>query len=84
MFSSSWYHVFHSVQMPVNWGLVHRDFSNIEAIGVDKAPQAIHVLDRFHIMAYLSKAIDEVRAGEARQMKSDGFESVLTNRAGCC
>ena len=27
-----------------------------------KAGQAIHVLDRFHIMAHLSKAIDEVRA----------------------
>ena len=32
-----------------------------------KASQAIHVLDRFHIMQKMNKAIDEVRAGEARQ-----------------
>jgi transposase len=31
-----------------------------------KAGGAIHVLDRFHIMAHLSKAIDEVRAQEGR------------------
>lgn len=146
-FSTSWYHVFHSVEMAVNWGLASRNLEGIEAIGVDeiqwrrghkyltlvyqidasckrllwigeerkedtligffdwfgpersaqlqfvcsdmwkpylnviadKAAQAIHVLDRFHIMAHLSKAIDEVRAGEARQMKIDGFEPLLTN-----
>lgn len=146
-FSTSWYHVFHSVEMAVSWGLASRNLEGIEAIGVDeiqwrrghkyltlvyqidasckrllwigeerkeatligffdwlgpersaqlqfvcsdmwkpylnviadKAAQAIHVLDRFHIMAHLSKAIDEVRAGEARQMKIDGFEPLLTN-----
>ena len=35
----------------------------------EKTPQAIHVLDRYHIMAKMNKAIDKVRAGEARQMK---------------
>jgi len=146
-FSTSWYHVFHSVEMAVTWGLANRNLTGIEAIGVDeiqwrrghkyltlvyqidstckrllwigearkeatlikffdwfgtersaqlqfvcsdmwkpylnviadRAGQAIHVLDRFHIMAHLSKAIDEVRAGEARQMKADGFEPLLTN-----
>jgi len=43
-----------------------------------KAGHAIHVLDRFHIMASLSKAIDQVRAEEARQLKRDGYEPVLT------
>ena len=37
------------------------------------------ILDRFHIVAHLNKAIDEVRAGEARQMKSEGYEPLLTN-----
>ena len=41
---------------------------------VEKAAGAIHVLDRFHIMQKMNKAIDEVRAGEARQMKEDGYE----------
>ena len=43
-----------------------------------KAGQATHVLDRFHIVAHLSKAIDEVRAQEARALKAQGYEPVLT------
>ncbi len=43
-----------------------------------KAGQAIHILDRFHIMAHLSKAIDEVRAQEAKELKEKGYEPVLT------
>jgi transposase len=48
-----------------------------------KAGQAIHVLDRFHIMQKMNKAIDEVRAGEARQMKADGYEPVLKHSRWC-
>jgi transposase len=33
-----------------------------------KAGHALHILDRFHIVARLNKAIDEVRAGEHRQL----------------
>jgi transposase len=43
-----------------------------------KASTAIHVLDRFHIMAHLGKAIDEVRAEEARELKAKGYEPLLT------
>ena len=42
-----------------------------------RASKAIHVLDRFHIMSNMGKAIDKVRAGEARQMESDGYEPLL-------
>lgn len=42
-----------------------------------KASQAIHILDRFHIMAHMNKAIDKVRAGEARELKEKGYEPVL-------
>jgi len=42
-----------------------------------KLPGAVHILDRYHIVANLHKALDEVRAGEARQMKQDGYEPVL-------
>ena len=31
----------------------------------EKAGQAIHVLDRFHVMAKMNKAIDEVRAAKS-------------------
>jgi transposase len=42
-----------------------------------KIPQAIHVLDRFHIMQRIGKAIDKVRAAEVKQLKQDGYEPVL-------
>jgi len=48
-----------------------------------KAPQALHILDRFHIMQKFNKAIDEVRAGEHKRLINDGFEPVLKNTRWC-
>ena len=144
-FQTSWYKVFYSVEMAVDWGREHMDLEGITAIGVDemqwgsghnyvtavyqinegckrllwigekrtaktflrffrwlgearsakleficsdmwkaylkvvakKAKGAIHILDRFHIVAHMNKAIDEVRAGEARELKAKGLEPVL-------
>jgi transposase len=42
-----------------------------------KVPQAIHVLDRFHVMQKMSKALDKVRAAETKQMEQDGYEPLL-------
>jgi transposase len=42
-----------------------------------KAPQALNVLDRFHIVAKMNKAIDEVRAQEVKRMKAKGMNPVL-------
>ena len=42
-----------------------------------KAAGAIHVLDRFHIVAKMSKALDEVRAQESRALAAKGYEPVL-------
>ena len=42
-----------------------------------KAAQAIHVLDRFHIMMHMNQAIDEVRAGESKELVRQGYEPVL-------
>jgi len=36
-----------------------------------KAGQAIPILDRFYIMANLSKTVDEVRGHEARELKDN-------------
>ena len=44
-----------------------------------KAKGAIHILDRFHIMAHMSKAIDEVRAKEARELQAKGGIPVLAD-----
>ncbi len=151
IFGSSWEHVFRSVKMAVEWGLAHRDLSNVTAIGIDEiawkkghkyltlvyqidagcrrllwvgkertqqtlrqffkefgsertarlrficsdmwrpylrivadvAGQALHVLDRFHVMTHVSKAIDQVRAREAKDLKAAGQEPVLTGSRWC-
>jgi transposase len=48
-----------------------------------KAPGAIHILDRYHIMALLNKAIDKIRAGEAKRLKQDGYEPLLKHSRWC-
>lgn len=151
IFSTTWQHVHTAVHRAVLWGLLHRDLSGVEAIGVDEiqwqqghhyltlvyqidagckrllwigqerteqtfrdfftllgsqivptlrfvcsdlwqpylsviaeqASEAVHVLDRFHIMKQLGKAIDEVRAGEARRLKQDGYEPLLKHSRWC-
>ncbi len=44
----------------------------------ERASGALHILDRFHIVARLNKALDEVRASEHKKMKEDGYEPLLT------
>ena len=48
-----------------------------------KAPGAIHILDRYHIMALLNKAIDKIRAGEAKRLKQDGYGPLLKHSRWC-
>jgi transposase len=48
-----------------------------------KAGHALHVLDRFHVVQKLNKAVDEVRAKEARQMTREGYEPVLKRTRWC-
>ena len=137
VFHTTWEHVRDSVRHAVRWGLVHRDLTGAQAIGVDEiqwqrghhyltlvyqidagcrrllwigrerteaslrggldllgdtfcsglrfvcsdlwqpylkvlaeqAGGAIHVLDRFHIMKQLGKAIDDIRAAEAKRLR---------------
>jgi transposase len=144
-FRTSWDKVFDAVEHVVNYGLEHRKFGQIDAIGVDeiqyakghkyltlvyqidlgvtrllwvgrertiesfqgfftvigdqlasrivfvcsdmwepylkvireKCSEALHILDRFHIVAKMNKALDEVRAGESRRMAREGFVPVL-------
>lgn len=150
-FRTSWDSVFRAVDMAVQWGLAHRNLSNVRSVGVDEislrkghryltlvyqidagyrrllwigerrevktllgffrwlgpegrariqfvcsdmwqpylrvigrwAKNAVHVLDRFHIMMHMSKAIDEVRAQEAKAMKRDGYEPILKHSRWC-
>jgi transposase len=45
--------------------------------------QALHILDRFHIVAKMNKALDEVRAAEARHMAAAGYEPLLKKTRWC-
>jgi len=47
------------------------------------ASGAVHVLDRYHLVARLNKAVDEVRAEEAKRLKRDGYEPVLKHSRWC-
>jgi len=47
------------------------------------ASHAIHILDRFHIVSNLNKAIDHIRAGEAKRLIAGGFEPVLKHSRWC-
>jgi transposase len=49
----------------------------------EKLGDAIHVLDRFHIMQKFSKAIDEIRAEESKRLERDGYEPVLRRSRWC-
>jgi transposase len=43
----------------------------------EKCSDALHILDRFHIVAKMNEAINEVRADEARRLKTEGRDPVL-------
>jgi transposase len=45
--------------------------------------QALHILDRFHLVAKMNEALDDVRAAEARKMKEDGHEPLLHKSRWC-
>lgn len=49
---------------------------HLDVIG-KKCSQALHILDRFHTVAKMNKALDEVRAGETRKMVQEGYEPLL-------
>ncbi len=48
-----------------------------------RAGHAVHVLDRYHIMATMNKKVDKVRAKETRQLKADGYEPILKHSRWC-
>jgi transposase len=43
----------------------------------ERCSDALHILDRFHIVAKMNKALDEIRAEGTRRMKHEGRDLVL-------
>ena len=44
---------------------------------------ALSILDRFHVVAKMNLALDDVRAAEARRMAQDGYEPALKKARWC-
>jgi transposase len=49
----------------------------------EKCSQALHILDRFHIVAKMNKALNDVRAAESRKMAQDGYPPLLKKTRWC-
>jgi transposase len=49
----------------------------------ERCSQAVHILDRFHIVAKMNAALNDVRAVEARRLARDGYEPVLKKTRWC-
>ena len=49
----------------------------------EHCPQALNILDCFHIVAKMNLALDDVRAAEARRMTHDGYDPVLKKSRWC-
>jgi transposase len=45
-----------------------------------KLPKALHILDRYHIVANLGKALDQVRAEEAKKLNKEGWDVLKRSR----
>jgi transposase len=49
----------------------------------ERCSQAINILDRFHIVAKMNAALNDVRAAEARRLAQDGYEPILKKARWC-
>lgn len=48
-----------------------------------KLPNAVHILDRFHLVAKLNDAVDQVRRHESKNLREGGYENVLKDAKYC-
>jgi transposase len=49
----------------------------------ERCANAVNILDRFHIVAKMNDALDDVRAAEARRLIQDGYQPVLKKTRWC-
>ncbi len=48
-----------------------------------KLPNALNILDRFHIVKKLNEAVNDVRIEENRKLTQDGYEHILNKTKYC-
>ena len=58
-------------------------WKNYLTVIAERIPHALNILDRFHIVQNLNKALDKVRAAEARRLVQQGYENVLVHTKYC-
>ena len=49
----------------------------------ERCSNALNILDRFHIVAKMNVAVNDVRSAEARKLVADGYEPVLAKSRWC-
>jgi transposase len=49
----------------------------------ERCTNALNILDRFHIVAKMNEALDDVRAAEARKLAQDGHKPILKKSRWC-
>ena len=49
-----------------------------------KAPDALHILDRFHIVQKLGKAIDKIRSAEVKRLAAEGYDEEVLKHTKYC
>lgn len=49
----------------------------------ERAGEAVHILDRFHVMKKLNESLDQVRRDETRRLKANGYKPVLKKTRWC-
>jgi transposase len=49
-----------------------------------KAPDASHILDRFHIVQNLAQAIDKIRAAEVKRLVAEGYDEEVLKHTKYC
>lgn len=49
-----------------------------------KAPDALHILDRFHIVQKLGQAIDKIRATEVKRLAAEGYDEEVLRHTKYC
>ena len=58
-------------------------WKNYLTVIAERIPNALNILDRFHIVQNLNKALDIVRASEARRLIREGYENILKHTKYC-
>lgn len=49
-----------------------------------KAPQALNILDRFHIVSHLTKAVNQVRVDEVKRLRDEGYDEAILRHTKYC